>query len=358
MCARINTVKKFDPDKIAPVYFFYGEEDYLRRWATRELARCVLQEETREFNYDLVDGEEDPLEKILSLARTPPFLAPRRLVIVRHAPYFMGRGRKGRKPEEEKEDKEDKETLVPGEKDLLSYLQSPADTTCLVFETGQTVDQRRKLFKILQKTAQVMEFPFLHNEELKRWLLQRAGKAGKKMAPRTADLLISRVGRGMTLLDNELKKLISCVGDKNIITSEDVRMVTVPVAEESIFAVVDALGERQVGKALGGIKDLLINGEPAPVILTMVVRQFRLILQAKEMVSKGEQPAGLSSRLGAPPFVIRKILAQSKNFSLEQLQQILEKLLELDVALKTGRQEFFPAIENLTINLLISKTGD
>jgi len=355
MCARQKTNIKFDQEHIAPVYLFYGEEDYLRRRALRELVGCVLQKETGEFNYDLVDGEEDSLEKVLTLAQTPPFLASRRLVVVRYAPYFAGRGRKVQSSAPGPE--ETKKTLAPGEKSLLAYLQNPVDTTCLVFETGQPVDQRRKLFKVLQKTAQVIEFPFLRHEELIRWLLQRAGAAGKKMAPGTADLLISRAGRGMTLLENELNKLISYVGERNIIANEDVQMVTVPMVEENIFAVVDALGERQVRKALGGIKELLADGEPAPVILTMVARQFRLLLQAKEMAAKGGQPAQMGTQLGVPPFVVKKILAQSKNFSFEQLQQTLEQLLELDVVLKTGRQEFLPAMEKLALNLLTSKTG-
>lgn len=352
MQAYLTFLKKLEQGQVAPVYLFFGEEDYLRRQAVSELSKRLLQEESAQFNCDLVDGEETSLEKVVSLAGAPPFLSSRRLVVVRHAPYFAGRGKKAAAAASPAEE-ETKETLSSGEKTLLAYLQNPAATTCLVFETGHPVDQRKKLFKAVQKAGQAVEFTCLKNEELNRWLLKQAGRAGKKIAPATAELIIRRVGRSMSLLNSELEKLIAYTGERAVITKEDVQQVTVRLVEESIFAVVDALGERRAKKALAGVRDLVFAGEPPPAILAMIARQFRLLLQAKELAARGAaQPAQISKELGVPPFVGKKILAQSNNFSFEQLAKALKYLLDLDVAIKTGKQDFYPAVEKLVLSLL------
>ncbi len=353
MQAYINFLQKLEQGQVAPVYLFYGEEDYLRRQAVSELTRRLLPAEAAQFNYDLLDGEEASLGMVISLAQAPPFLSSRRLVVVRHAPYFAGRGKKvpdagaDALPEEEA-----KEKAAPEEKAFLAYLQNPAPTACLVLETGHPVDQRKKIFKAVQKTGQAIEFARLRSADLNRWLLKQAARAGKKMAPAAADLIINRVGQSMTLLNNELQKLIAYTGESGMITREDVLQTTPRLVEENIFAVVDALGERRAKRALAGIRDLLAAGEPPPVILAMVARQFRLLLQVKELAAAGAQAAEISKQLGIPPFVAKKIIAQSANFSFGQIEQTLEQLLEFDVAIKSGRQEFYPAVEKLVLSLL------
>lgn len=342
--------------EFAPVYLFHGEEEYLRKQALQELKRHILASESAQFNFDPVDGEETTAGTVVSLAEAPPFLAGRRLVVVRHAPYFTTRVKEKpslRTVHSAAEDTEDGLTSA-GDASLLRYLDHPLSTTCLVFDTGQDVDQRRKLYKAVRRAGRVIEFACLKPDGLARWLTARANQAGKKMAFGSADLLIGRAGRSMTLLANELQKVISYAGEKDTITTEDVREVTVPRIQENIFTVVDAVGERRAGRALSGIQELLAANHSAPVILSMIARQFRLILQAQELAAAGCQFAELSKLLEVPPFVARKILAQSRNFSFEQVKQVMKQLLELDADIKTGNRDFYPAMEMLVLELCIS----
>ena len=339
--------------EFAPVYLFHGEEEYLRKQALQELQRRVLAPESAQFNFDPVDGEETTAGTVVSLAEAPPFSTERRLVVVRYAPYFTTRIKEKpslRTTHGAAEDEEDG-LATSGDTSLLKYLDHPLSTTCLVFDTGHAVDQRRKLYKAVRKVGRVIEFAYLKPDGLAKWAAARVNQAGKKMAPGSADLLIGRAGRSMTLLANELQKVISYVGEKDTITKEDVREVTVSQIEENIFAVVDAVGERRAGRALSGIQELLAANHSPPVILSMIARQFRLILQAQELAAAGCQFTELSKLLDVPPFVARKILAQSRNFSFEQVKQVLEWLLELDAGVKTGNRDFYPAMEMLVLEL-------
>lgn len=352
----LNFLAGLERGEFAPVYLFHGEEGYLRRHAVQELQRRILSAENDQFNFDLIDGEETMIETVVSLAESPPFLADRRLVLVRYAPYFTAKVKK--KPALQTtsglKEGEAEGMSSPGDILLLKYLSNPFLSTCLVFDVSQAVDRRKKLYKAIQKSGRAIEFSHLKPEELLKWLNSRVNREGKKATSGSLELMINRVGRSMILLENELQKVISYVGEKKNITREDVNDVTIPLIEESIFKVMDAFVERQAEEALTGIRDLLEKNNPPPVILSMVARQFRLILQAQELIGAGCQPAELSRRLDVPHFVARKLSAQSHNFSFEQLKQILNRLLELDTGTKNGSLDFYPSMEMLILDLCCS----
>jgi len=346
----LESVKR---EGIAPVYLFYGQEAYLRKQAVEELKRRILTEQSAQFNFDYADGEEIAVEDIVSLAETPPFFSGLRLIVVSHSPYFAPPKRLRATRNQDKGDLPDPEgqegIIATGDRILIKYLENPCKTTCLVFDTSQKIDQRKKISKVVHKIGHVVDFDYLKTAELSRWLARRCDRAGKIMAPGCAELLINRLGKSMYTLENELDKLIFYTGSRNSINREDILKITAPQAEENIFEMVDAIGERRVEKVLQGLKELLGAGYNSAYISFMVSRQFRLILQAQELAGQGAKETQLSRLLGVHAFVAKKILTQSHNFKPAQVKEILEKLLELDLSVKTGGQDFHPAMEMLLI---------
>lgn len=344
----VDLINSLEQGNIAPVYLFYGEENYLREKALEKFREKLLPPPTADFNLDVLDGEEVAEQEIVLRAQTPPLGTGWRMVIVRHALFFAASDKKGgsagtssRKISQSRE----------RESPLLDYLKQPSPTTCLIFNTGHPVDQRRRLFKAIKQTGRVVEFPYLKPRDLVRWLDRQARLAGKTIAPPVAELLVRRVGPSLSVLSHEIEKAIAYIGQRKFILDEDIYRLTVPLVEENIFNVVDAIGERRVGQALTGIRELLLKGQPGPVILAMVARQFRLILQAFELTERRSPPGELAGQLGVPPFVARKVVAQTANFSREQVIMVLKKLLDLDRAVKSGRQEFYPGMEMLMLEL-------
>ena len=350
----IDLLNELEKGKIAPVYLFYGPEVYLQEKAMERFREKLLPPQA-DFNLDILDGEEAGEGDIVSRAQTPPFLAGRRLVLVRHAPFFSG-GDKGEK--KERAGSSSRHKSPAGEKDspLRAYLKQPVPHTCVIFTTTGPVDQRRRLFKALKEKGRVVEFTFLKARDLVRWLEKEARLAGKTIAPAAAELLVQRVGNSLFILKNELEKAIAYAGERKEIREEDIRRLTVPLVEENIFQVVDAIGQRHVTSALAGIRELLAKGQPGPAILAMVARQFRLILQGQELMGKAGPGEDLAGLLGVHPFVARKVLAQMHNFTRDQVLVILNKLLELDRGIKRGRMEFYPGMEMLLLEWGVSRS--
>ncbi len=356
MRAFLDFLENVKREGIAPVYLLYGQEDYLRRQAIEELKRRILTEESAQFNFDYVDGEETEAKDIVSLAETPPFFSGLRLVVVHHSPYFTPpkrqRAARGKDDPDISGPKEQEGIVAPGDQVLIKYLENPCKTTCLIFETGQNIDQRKKILKIIRKNGHLFEFAYLTTAELSRWLARRCDRAGKNMSPGCAELFINRLGKSMYTLENELNKLIFYTGSRNDLNREDILKITSPHAEENIFEMVDAIGERESAKGLKGLKGLLEAGYNFAYISFMVARQFRLILQAQELARQGSRGAHLSQSLGVHAFAAKKILAQSCNFKPTQVKEILEKLLELDLSVKTGGQDFYSAMEMFIIECI------
>lgn len=330
---------------ISPVYLFYGEEGYLKQKAVAKFRETVLTA-AADFNFDLIEGDQTDAGTVAALAENLPFMAEKRLVVVKNAPWFKS-GRKHKNDVDGAAEEPDSGTAAP----LVDYLNNPLASTCLILITDDPVDKRKKLFKALTKIGQAVEFAPLKRTETARWVTDRCREAGKTISSGTVEVLLNMVGQpGLTGLTAELSKLITFVGTAKEITAPDVRQVVTSNLENSIFQVVDAVASRRGGPALAGIKGMLALKEPPQRIIAMLARQFRLIVQVMELHLQHYPEKEIAAKLGLHPFVAKKALAQSRGLTTARASRMLEQLADLDVAVKTGRQEFYPAIEWLIIN--------
>jgi len=120
--------------------------------------------------------------------------------------------------------------------------------------------------------------------------------------------------------------------------------------ETSVFDMVDALGARNGREALRLLHRLLEQDE-ALRLFGMVVRQFRLLLLTRAMLDAGARDTEIASVLKTPPFVVRKLMGQVRNFSLPQLKELYHKLRDIDEAIKTGQTEGDVALDMLVTTL-------
>ncbi|MDD3653925.1 MAG: DNA polymerase III subunit delta [Desulfotomaculaceae bacterium] len=336
----LNSLKR---GVVSPVYIFYGEETYLREQAVFHFKEFLVHDGASSLNYDLMDGEAVTPADIVARAETVPFFSDKRLVVVRNAALFkVSRQAAGDVKEEGK---------APGKELLLDYLKAPLPSTCLIFTTGESVDKRKKVFQLIRKNGRAIDFTHLSRGDLARWLAQKARAAGRRFTPEAADAFLNSAGPSLQRLVTELEKLFNYTAGSEEIVLEDVHRVCPPGVKENIFAIVDALGNKRCREALSGIKEMLSAKEPPQRLLTMISRQFRMILQVQDLIKRGYPVKQIPTRLKMHPYEYQKIAAQCKNFDQNRLSDALEALLELDVAIKSGRQQFYPALETCLLKI-------
>lgn len=353
-----KATKELSTGPLYPVYLVCGRESFLQESYLVALRNRVFPagtEATFDLNYLEVDAEEEPVEKALESAQTFPFLAERRLVLVKRPREFSAG--KGKRPGvEESGGEEDDSADAPGlaeggsEGPLLRYLAEPPPTTVLVFLVRGAPDRRKKLFKALDKVGLVVDCGPPKESEMPSWIRQRASQLGAQIAAEAAEALAARTGPDLTLADGEIKKLLTYCGGRPVQAS-DVELLVAGVAETSIFKLLDAVGARRPQEAMARLSRILVQGEPPVRILFMVARQVRLVLACQVMIDKGYTQREIEASLGLSPYAARTYISQRHNFSREELVWALGRILEADVDLKTSHGDARTILELCLLDL-------
>jgi len=220
----------------------------------------------------------------------------------------------------------------------------------LVFVETQA-DKRSRMYKAADAAGHVVEFKTPTDKELTDWVVREAAKAGKKITPPTAAGLVRIVPNDMETIALELGKAADYAGQDEI-TMADVEAVCTRSLETRIFELVDAIGNKKPAVALEIYHNLLLMKESPLMILSMVARQFRLILQAKRCAAQNVPPSQIAERMGQRGFVASAALRQGQNFAMETVLEAVRDCLETDVGIKTGRIG-----DRLGVEILIIKYG-
>ncbi|MCL2400270.1 MAG: DNA polymerase III subunit delta [Defluviitaleaceae bacterium] len=304
----------FKINQFKQVYLLYGEEPYLVRHYSNLFTEQLLVDTI--MNRVVFEGKDFEIEAAIDAANTLPFLSEWRLVYIK-----------------------DSQLLAPGRKDdteaLTKYLPEIPETTIMIFiETA--VDKRNRLYKQISTQGRVVECKIPSEADLIRWVTNIFKKKKKEIHPQTTRLLLSTVPKGMDSIYAEADKLGDFVGDRTIITPEDIQDVCTKSLEARIFDLVGALCNGQTEKALKQYHNMLSMKEQPLMILTMMARQFRMILQCKACAEKRMMQPEIVATLGLRDFMVRECLRQGKHFTERRLLEALSDCQDTDIRIKTG----------------------
>ncbi len=308
-------------------YLLYGEERYLRR-QYRERLQKALCSDGDTMNTHFYEGRNVAVGEIIDLAETLPFLAERRVIFISNSGLFKSGGEQ-----------------------LAEYLASPCETVFFVF-TESEVDKRSKLFKTVQSKGYAAEFAIQDEKTLMRWAAGVLAKDNKKITEGTLQLLLSKTGTDMENIQMELEKVICYCMDRDVVTDADVEAVCAARISNHIFDMINAIADKQQRRALELYYDLLALKEPPMRILFLIARQCNMLLQARELKSKGYDSRTIGSKLGVAPFIASKYLNQAAKFKAAALRAAVEKCVEAEEAVKTGRMNDVMSVEILIMSVL------
>ena len=330
------------------IHLFHGEEEFGKSEAVAALKRSISDDLSLiDINVTALDGRTVTTDELQHHCDVPPFLGEYRLVIVSDLLARLG-GSKSKQGEVTA-------AAAGFEEWLLRYLPGVAETTHLVLAEGKSVSSRHRVLVLvagLGNLGDVRAFaaPTLKGGELAQWVEQRARSKGTRLETGVASDLATFVGPNLRLLDSELDKLALYAAGRPV-AKTDVRLLVPYAQEANIFDMVDALGNRQTAQALRLLAQLYNEGAHPLYLLTMIVRQFRILLQTKELVGQGLNKDAVAQRLGLHTFPAGKAVVQAQRYSPQQLQSIFDRLLDTDVAIKTGRMEASLALYLLVVEL-------
>lgn len=349
------------------ITLLHGPEELLRSERLAAIRAALGPAELAELSATWLDGRKVAVAEVCYHCDTAPFLTPRRLVVVEGLlARFSRKGKSSKQagPEPVTEagpdgDERAKAPPAPRDKErdqFLAYLPALPETTDLVLIEGDLADRRDALVKLLLELAargqaQVLECQAPAQAELPAWVIKRAQSKGARIEPAAAHDLAAFVGRNLRLLDNELEKLAAYRGGEGAISRQDVRLLTPYAQEANVFDMVDAIGRRDGAVALRLLHELERDGAAPLYLLSMIVRQFRILIQVADQMGQGLDKDAIARAIGLHPFPTQKAMQQSRQWRMADLEAVYDRLLETDLAIKTGQLADDLALDLLVVEL-------
>ena len=324
--------------EVREIYFFYGEEKLLLQRALQALERQLLPAGLEDFNKDVLNGAECTPKQIAEMAMNLPFMAEWRLLVVQGPLPFLSIP---------KSDKSGQANLQY----LLDYLEHPNPQCCLVFCNDSALGKSGTLNKKLQEKAVQVEFAPLKGRVLEKWIADYVADAGRSIDKQALEYLSSINSFDLQIMEQELQKLLLYKVDEPVITLRHVQEIVTKTVEANIFALSDSIGNKKGSEALQVLKDLFYLGESPFKLLGFLARHFRNLLLVKDYRSMGYDEGQIKEKTKLHPFVIKKSIRQAERFTIPQLIAALERLLLIEVELKSTTANGEELLEQFVIEL-------
>jgi DNA polymerase-3 subunit delta len=323
--------------ELLPVYVVAGEEQLLRDQVVAELREASLAGGVAAFNEDrFTAGEIDP-DKVIAAARTVPMMARRRFVLVRGAERWdAGAG----------------EDVDGSPIDRIAeYAKEPVDSTCLVLSATK-VDGRRKLAALARKQDFLVACEPLDARELPRWIARRCRDKGHAVEADVADLLAEIAGPELAYVSDAIERLSLYVGEGAQIGEKDVSACVARVRTADTWALVAAVGKRDLGAALRTLADAYDprdRGLPTLGALAWSLRQLMRYAMAIESGASADEAARHAGAFQAHR--ARELGARARGIRAKDVERWLAVIAETDLALKSSRRPADAILEDMLTRL-------
>lgn len=289
-----------------------GEDFLCRRHLDAQLKKLV-DPSMKDFNFERLSAREVKAEWIINSLNTAPMMAEHRVIVVDDLEALS---------------KEDQEKLA-------GYFQNPNPQTHL-FLVGEKVDKRTAFFKALEKTADVVEFKPIYENQLPRFVMEEARRLSLTIDASAATLLASLVGRDLGSLVSELEKLALFVHPEKTIRERHVIDLVSAGLVDNIFQITNLIGSKKYAAAHALMTRMQEQGEAVVKVVALVINHFRKLLLAKSHLEKnpGDSQA-LPQILGVPSFFVKDYTGQIRLFSDDELKRIYQRLMDVSVQIRS-----------------------
>jgi len=296
--------------KLAPVYFFSGEETGLLDEGVQLLVSKLVTPEMRDFNYDVFYASEVTARRVLDIARSYPMMAAYRVVLVREV-----------------------HKLSPSDLNALAeYVKKPSPTTYLLLTQRDKASSKKGL-EAIRKAAAYVECRPLYDNQIAPWIQEYVKRLGKQIAPEAAQFLATEVGNAIHALKSELEKIQLYMGATSVITLEHAQHVAGTRREFSVYSLQDAFGEKNLPQALRIVEELAVNTN-ITAVTSSLARYFNHLYVAKALARR-QDAAALSEKTGVPPFFAERLQKAANSYENDAILNAFAVLHHIDYLAKS-----------------------
>ncbi len=308
----LDISKKINKNNLLPVYYFFGEESYSLDIGLKAVEKVVQPFISSDFDKETFYGENKTLSEVLDFASAFPFGSEKKFIIFK---------------EFEK---------VKDKKNLESYLKSPPDFTVMVLIHNGTINGfKTEPFPTLIEKKFIFAAKELKGENLLNWVINYCESSGKYLSKENAQLLIDIVGDNRNLIESQLEKIFTFVGERKEIRIDDINSLSTELKEFNIFDLQNAIGKKDKAAAIKVAYKLLDQGDEPTFIIYMLTRYFTGLSRITELRDKKLPEQVAAGIVGTHPFYYKEYLRARTIYSDRDLYRASEALLKADLSIKT-----------------------
>jgi len=313
------------------IIFLYGPDTYRSRQKLKEIISRYQKVHSSGLNLLFLDGATIKFTDLADVFQQSSMFNEKKLVVIFNVAN----------------NKEFKDNFLKNYQKFVS--DKPTGNLILFYEEGEPATQD-KFFTFLKEKTKSQFFPLLSGEKLKNWVKKELMHRQIQIEPLALEKLVNFVGNDLWQMVNEIEKLAN-YKKGSLIKVADVELLIKPKITTAIFKTIDALAQRNKSQGLYLIHQHLAKGDNALYLLSMITFQFRNLLIIKDLIERQQPYYALAKITGLHPWVLQQTYQQAKKFSLTELKKIYQKILQVDLDIKTGRLDPPTALDLLIAEL-------
>ncbi len=299
------------------VYLLAGDEAFLKEeWLKNTRQQFFKEEENRSCDFNLFFADEDAdIPAILAIARTSPFLAKKRLIVLKSIEGL---------------------TSPAHQEQLLSYANSPSPHAIFVLEADikPKAIAQDKFISQLSRVSEVVLFKKLYDATLSNWITKRFLIQKKRATPQAVEFLKELKGNNLKELDNEVQKLATYAGTRPTVTAEDVGELVGKDIKSNVSDILDAISQNDKKKAL--VLGLDLQEKNLGNAIGLLCWNLRKLLRMREYLKQGWPPQKIADALELKKFQLDRFVPQAKRLKVSWMKQAILELTEFDLKIKTS----------------------
>jgi DNA polymerase-3 subunit delta len=308
----VKIVNDIKAGNIKPIYFLMGEEPYYIDRISDYIEKNVLSEEEKGFNQTVLYGRDVTVDDIVSAAKRYPMMAERQVIIVKEA-----------------------QDLAKTIDKFESYASDPMPSTVLVLcYKYKTLDKRKKVTKLFEKSGLVFESKKLYENQVGQWITRVLQAKKYSIEPKASAMLVEFLGTNLEKINNELEKLQIILPVGSTISAHDIEENIGFSKDFNIFELRKAIGEKNQLKSYKIAQYFSENPKDHPLVMTtgMLFSFFVQLLQYHGL--KDKNPKNVATVLKVNPFFLKDYDVALRNYPMKKVSKIVTLLRETDVKSK------------------------
>ena len=315
------------------MYLVFGEQELLVNKMIDKLAKSELGE-VDDFNLVSFDGYKSPLYEIVNDASTVPFMADKKVVVVKNS-YFLT-------------SENPKLEFEQSFNELEEYLDNQNSSVVVIFSVvSAKLDDKRPLVKKIKEKSKIYALDNVSKKDLPRVVKQMFDKQGMTITNDALTEFLSRCGDDMYLINCEIEKL-SCY--KKELDIKDINLMVAKKIEDNVFEMIDAIFSKKVDKVFRLYYDLKMNNNEPLTLISLIASQVRFLYQVMFLKDKGYSENNIANELSCHPYRAKVALEKVYRLNKMDLTDILEELSALDIKIKSGQIDRFVGFELFLLN--------